>query len=59
MNANVSPALPATAAAAVPERETRPLDHTQIVQTLAAIRADSQQGAERYLTDTVVPHGGE
>jgi hypothetical protein len=59
MNANVSPALPASAAAAAPERETRPLEHTQIVQVLAAIRADSQRDADRYLTDTVVPHGGE
>jgi len=59
MNANVSPALPVSAAATAPEREARPLDRTQIVKALAAIRADSQQGAERYLNDTVVPHGGE
>jgi hypothetical protein len=58
MNANVSPALPAARTVA-PEPETRQLDHTQIAKVLAGIRTDSQQGAERYLNDTVVPHGGE
>ena len=59
MNANVSPALPASARPVAPEPETRQLDHTQITKALAGIRTDSQRDAERYLNDTVVPHGGE
>jgi hypothetical protein len=56
MNANVSPALPASASA---EPAARPLDHVQIVKALAAIRTDSQREADEYLSDTLVPHGGE
>ena len=58
MNANVSPALPATPAGAT-ESLTRPLDQTKIVKALAAIRSDSQREADDYLNDTLVPHGGE
>jgi len=59
MNANVSPALPASAPSVASEPATRPLDRAQIVKALAAIRTDSQREADVYLNDTVVPHGGE
>jgi hypothetical protein len=37
----------------------RPLEVPSLAQVLAEIRTDSQRQSEKYLTDTVVPHGGE
>jgi hypothetical protein len=42
-------ALPATVPSTAPAVE----------RALAAIEHDSQQSPERYLADSVVPHGGE
>jgi hypothetical protein len=43
----------------VPEPATRPLDEPAVTRALADIAEDSQTQPEKYLRDTVVPHGGE
>lgn len=37
----------------------RPLDTRALAHVLAEIQTDSQRQPEKYLHDTVVPHGGE
>lgn len=49
--------IPSVRPAAHPS--ARPLDVPALARTLAEIRDDSQRQPQNYLTDTVVPHGGE
>ena len=43
----------------LPQPTSQPRDARSLAVALAGIRADSQRSPEKYLRDTVVPHGGE
>ena len=53
-----SPAPPTPANHVAPPAR-RPLDPRAVRAALAAICTDSQREPEKFLQDTLVPHGGE
>ena len=59
MNQNSAASPSSTATATAPQPIRQPLDPRTVAAALAGIRADSQRETEKYLRDTVVPHGGE
>jgi len=59
MNQNHLPLSPEQQEKTAVGPRSGPIDVRALAAALAGIRADSQRDAEKYLRDTVVPHGGE